>query len=110
MNNVYDCAHELARAIKGSEEYLHYQEMKNKVSENEELSEMLNDFQQKQFQLQAQQAMGTEPETDMVEQIQNLYQIVIKDPLAAQYLQAEFAFTRIISDIYGILGDVMKVE
>ncbi len=110
MNNVYDCAHELARVVKNSEEYRRYQEMKNKVSENEELSNMLNDFQQKQFQLQAQQAMGSEPETDMVEQIQNLYEIVIKDPLAAQYLQAEFAFTRIISDIYGILGDVMKVE
>lgn len=109
MNNVYDRAHELVRALKEAEEYRNYMELKSKVSENTELSNMLNDFQQKQFQLQAQQVLGTEPEADMMEQIQSLYQIIIKDPLAAQYLQAEFAFTRIVSDIYGILGDVIKV-
>lgn len=109
MNNVYDCAHELARALKESPEYKTYSELKEKVSENAELSEMLNDFQQKQFQLQAQQVLGAEPETDMMEQVQNLYQIILRDPIAAQYLQAEFGFTRVVSDIYGILGEVIKV-
>lgn len=108
--NVYDEAHALARALKESPEYRAYAELKAKVSENEELSSSLNDFQQKQFQLQAQQVLGGELEGDVMEQIQSLYQILLRDPLAAQYLQAEFAFTRMVSEVYNILGEVIKVD
>ena len=107
--NVYDEAHSLARALKESQEYKFYMEMKEKVNANPELTEMLNDFQSKQFQLQAQQMMGGEaPDANAAEQIQSLYQILMADPLAAQYLQAEFAFTRMVSDVYGILGEVIQ--
>ena len=58
--NVYDEAHALTRALKESDEYQTYVQIKDKVSQNAELSEMLNDFQQKQFQLQAQQVLGGE--------------------------------------------------
>jgi cell fate (sporulation/competence/biofilm development) regulator YlbF (YheA/YmcA/DUF963 family) len=108
--NVYDAAHTLARTLRESPEYKHYMELKAKVSANDELSASLNDFQQKQFQFQAQQVLGGEQDTDMTEQIQSLYQILLKDPLAAQYLQAEFAFTRLVSEVYGILGEVIKVD
>jgi len=108
--NVYDEAHALARALKESPEYKGYMEVKDKVSQNEELSAMINDFQQKQFQFQAQQVLGQEPETDMMQQIQDLYQILAKDPLAYEYIQAEFAFTRMVSEVYAILGEVIKVD
>lgn len=107
--NVYDEAHALARALKEAPEYKAYLELKEEVSRNAELSESLNDFQAKQFQLQAQQVLGGEAETDMMEQMQTLYQILAKDPLAARYLQAEFAFTRLVSDVYGILGEVIRL-
>lgn len=106
--NVYDEAHALARALKESPEYTAYMEKKAIVSENADLSEMINDFQTKQFQFQAQQMMGGEGQQDMMEQIQSLYQIIAKDPLAAQYLQAEFTFTRMVSDVYAILGEVVQ--
>ncbi|MDO4552225.1 MAG: YlbF family regulator [Bacillota bacterium] len=106
--NVYDQAHQLARALKEAPEYKAYMEMKDAVNGKPELAEMLNDFQEKQFQMQAAQLMGGEGAPDMSEQIQELYQILSKDPLAARYLQAEFAFTRMISDVYGILGEVIK--
>lgn len=108
--NVYDQAHLLAKALKESSEYRNYMETKSNVSKNEELSAMINDFQQKQYQFQAQTVLGKEPDSDISEQIQNLYQILVKDPIAAQYLQAEFAFSRLVSDIYGILGEVIKVD
>ncbi len=107
--NAYDEAHALARALKESEEYVTYMKIKDRVSENAELSAMLNDFQQRQFQLQAQQVMGGDVTAEMAEHTQNLYQILAKDPLAAEYLQAEFAFTRIVSDVYAILGEVIKI-
>jgi cell fate (sporulation/competence/biofilm development) regulator YlbF (YheA/YmcA/DUF963 family) len=107
--NVYDHAHGLARALKESAEYKNYMEIKEKVSENKELSESLNDFQQKQFQLQAQQMMGGESDTSMMEQIQSLAQILMRDPLAAQYIQAEVAFTIMFSDVYKILQEAIRM-
>ncbi|NLY70693.1 MAG: YlbF family regulator [Clostridiales bacterium] len=108
--NVYDEAHALARALKESTEYKTYMHLKEKVSENEELAESINDFHQRQFEIQTHKLLGTEPETDMMDQIQKLYEILLKDPLAAQYLQAEFAFTKLVSDVYQILGEVIKVN
>jgi cell fate (sporulation/competence/biofilm development) regulator YlbF (YheA/YmcA/DUF963 family) len=110
MENVYDLAHGLARALKESEQYRHYLEMKTRISENEDLSNMINDFQAKNMDLQTQQMLGGVPPEELVSQVQALYQIVMADPLAAQYFQAEIAFTQVVSDIYGILGEVIRVE
>ena len=56
--NVYDQAHGLAQAIKSSEEFKRYDELKKKVAANQDLANMLKDFQKKQFELQAKQMMG----------------------------------------------------
>ena len=106
--NVYDEAHSLVRAIKNTPEYTQYLELKSRVSENPELTEMLNDFQAKQFEIQKMQLLGGELGAEMTEQIQSLYQILMKDPLAAQYVQAEMRFTMMINDVYNILGEVVK--
>ncbi|MBE6020829.1 MAG: YlbF family regulator [Firmicutes bacterium] len=108
--NIYDEAHGLARAIKASDEYKNYVKIKAEVSAIPELNEMLGDFQQKQFQLQAAQFTGQEVEADVMQQIQDLYQIIMKDPKAMEYMQAEMMFTRVIADIYKILEDAVKVE
>lgn len=110
MNNVYDMAHELARSLKECDQYKHYKHMKEKVSENQALSDMINDFQEKNMAMQTQQMLNGTPAEDLIAQVQSLYQIVMADPLAAQYIQAELAFTQVVSDIYGILGEVIRVE
>lgn len=106
--NVYDEAHNLARALKESPEYMQYVDLKDKASQNQELAAMLNDFQAKQFEIQAKQMMGEELGPEMMEQIQSLYQILMKDPLAAQYVQAEMRFSMLVNDVYNILGEVVK--
>ncbi len=108
--NVYDEAHDLARAIKASEEYKNYMEIKKEVSAIPELNDMLVDFQQKQFQIQAAQFSGQETDQDLIQQFQDLYQIIMKDPKAMSYMQAEMTFTRVIADVYKILEDAVKVE
>lgn len=108
--NVYDNAHDLARAIKESKEYREYAAIKAEVSLNPELSEMVNDFQEKQYALQAQQMMGQDFSPNMMEQVQELMQIIMRDPLAAQYIQAQMIFSKLIADIYGILGEVIKFD
>ncbi len=106
--NVYDHARELANAIKNSEEYNNYMTIKDKASENSQLTEIINDFQQKQFALQAKMMMGEDTGEDMMEQVQALNTIIMADPLAAQYMQSQIRFSMMINDVYKILGDVLQ--
>ena len=108
--NVHDEAHNLARAIKESPEYKQYADLKAEASKNEELASMLNDFQAKQFELQAKQMIGEEMGPDLMEQIQSLYQILMRDPLASQYVQAEMRFSLLVNDVYNILGEVIRFD
>jgi len=105
--NVYDQAHNLARAIKESEEFKQYDYLKKVIDQNAELSKMVKDFQTKQFELQAKQMMGEEMPADMMQSIQELYQSIMTDPTAAQYMQAEMRFSLMMNDVYKILGEVM---
>lgn len=108
--NVYDEAHSLARAIKESEEYKRYESAKTAVNANAELAAMIKDFQNKQFEMQAKQMMGKEVAADLTETIQNLYGVMMRDPLAADYMQCEMRFQMMMSDVYKILGEAMGIE
>jgi len=108
--NVYDQAHNLARAIKESNEYKEYVRVKEVASKNEELAAMLNDFQSKQFELQTKQLLGEEVSQDLIEQVQSLSQIVMRDPLAFEYIQAMQRFILLVNDVYNILGEVIKFD
>lgn len=107
--NVYNEAHNLARAIRESEEFKQYEAVKKSVAENPSMTEMLNDFQKKQFEMQAKLMMGESPAQDTNEYIQGLYNIMMKDPLTAQYLQCEIRFSMMMNDVYKILGEVIGV-
>ncbi|MCG8483901.1 MAG: YlbF family regulator [Clostridia bacterium] len=107
--NVYDHAHQLAKALKESQEFKQYNSLKQEISKDESLKKMLDDFQQKQMEIQTQQMFGNEVEQDKMQQIQELYQIIVKDPKAGEYLQAEMVLSKMMADIYGILGEVIKV-
>ncbi|MCL2437256.1 MAG: YlbF family regulator [Clostridiales bacterium] len=105
--NVYNEAHNLARAIRESEEFKQYDAIKKQVAGKPELQGMLSDFQAKQFEMQAKQMMGESPAEDLAAHIQELYHIMMKDPVSAQYLQCEIRFSMMMSDVYKILGEVM---
>ncbi|MEG0662934.1 MAG: YlbF family regulator, partial [Anaerovoracaceae bacterium] len=108
--NVYDEAHNLERAIRESEEYKQYAAAKAKIATNSDLDKMLKDFQSKQLGLQAKQMMGEEAGPEMMQSIQELYGIIMKDPLAAEYLQCEMRFSLMMQDVYKILGEVVGIE
>lgn len=105
--NVYDQAHGLAQAIKASEEFKQYDALKKQVDANEELSKMIKDFQTKQLEFQTKQMMGEPAGPEDMAVIQQLYAIMAKDPLAAQYLEAEMRFSLMMKDVYEIIGEAI---
>jgi cell fate (sporulation/competence/biofilm development) regulator YlbF (YheA/YmcA/DUF963 family) len=110
MQNVHDLAHQLADTIRQTEEYQTYMAAKAKASESAELSDAINDFHAKQFAMQQKQMAGTPPGSEDITQMQNLAQVLMRDPLAAEYLQAEVRFTLMVNDVYTILAEAVKTE
>ena len=108
--NVYDQAHNLAKAVQESEEYKQYINLKGTVDNNEGLSTMIKDFQRKQFEIQAKQMMGETSGEDMMKSAQELYQIIMKDPMAAQYMQSEMRFSLMMNDVYKIIGEAVGLS
>ena len=104
--NVYDQAHSLAAAIKDSEEYKQYEQSKKTVEANAELDAAIKDFLNKQFELQAQQMMGQEMDSEALGKLQQLSAILMQDPAAAQYLQNQMRFSMMMADVYKIIADV----
>ena len=108
--NVYDEAYSLKRAIKESEEYKQYMAIKERVAQNEKLDNMLKDFQKQQFAIQTKQMTGVPVTEDMQKQFQDLYTIIMQDPMAAQYIQCEMRFSMMMNDVYKILGEAILTE
>jgi len=68
---------------------------------------MVKDFEEEPVEQPSRIMLGEEPPQDMAQQIQNLYQIIMKDPTAAEYLQAQMRFSMMMSDVYKLLADAM---
>lgn len=104
--NVYDQAHQLARAIRESEEFKQFDATKKQIEANPELDKALKDFMTRQLELQTAQMMGQEVDQDAFQQMQQLSVVLMQDPLAANYLQCQMRFTMMMSDVYKIVGEV----
>lgn len=108
--NVYDEAHNLARAIKESNEFKEFDRLRQEVEKDAQLSAMMKDLQDKQIQMQTAQMTGQEMPADLMAQVQSLGTMLATKPLAGQYMQAEAAFSVMINDVFGILGDAMGMK
>lgn len=105
--NVYDQAHQLAKAIQESEEYKQYHASEMSLKEKPELEKMMKDFQQKSMEIQLKQMSGEQPDSEDMQKIQQLYSIVAMDPLASNYMQNEMRFSIMMKDVYEILGEAI---
>lgn len=108
--NVYDEAHNLARAIKESNEFIQFDNIRKEVDKDETVSNMLKDLQAKQMEIQAAQMTGKEVDPELFSQLQSLSAMIATKPLASQYIQAEGAFSVMINDVFAILGDAMGIK
>ena len=104
MQNVYDIARDLVLSLKECDQYKNYKAAKAKVDANEGLAQMINDFASKSMELQAASMTGQEPDPAALESYQKLYGVVMSDPLAAEFMNAQMALSQIVSDIYSMIG------
>lgn len=108
--NVYDQAHNLARAIRECEEYRQYAKQRDLVNANPQLKSMIDDFQKQQIAIQAAQMAGDEVSPETMGQLQQSMQILMTDPIAAEYIQCQMRFALMMQDVFGILNEVIEPE
>lgn len=108
--NVYDEAHSLARAIKESNEFREFDRMRKLIESDPDLSQMLGEMQKLQVELQAAQMQGQQPNPETMGRVQSLGTMLATKPLAAQFLQAEGAFSLMMNDVFSIIGEAMGMK
>lgn len=106
--NPYDKARELRRAIEESEQYKKYLEAKKNLEADEQVKSMVDDFHQRQFDLQKRQLLGEEIQEAEQEKLQELLGILTMNPQASSYLQAEFSYGQMMNEISEILAEMME--
>ena len=104
--NVYDQAHQLAQAVRESEEFKQFDAAKKQIEANPQLDQMIKDFTQRQVQMQAAQVMGEGLDQEMLQQMQQMSVALMQDPVAANYMQCQLRFTMMMADVYKIVGEV----
>lgn len=107
--NVYEEAHSLAKAIKESEEFKQFDQYRKEIDKNPQLKESVNDLMTKQMEIQTAQMMGQEVSPEAFAQLQQLSSILIQDPTAAQYLQAQVRFSMMMADVYKIISEATNL-
>ena len=108
--NVYDEAHNLARAIKESGEFQEFDRMRKEIEQDADASKMIGEIQQLQVQLQTAQMTGQDPDPDVMNRLQSLSTMVATKPVAARFIQAQGAFTIMMNDVFGIIGEAVGLQ
>ncbi|MBM7613963.1 YlbF family regulator [Alkaliphilus hydrothermalis] len=108
--NVYDKAHQLAKALKESIEYKSFKELQKKLEENPEIKEMMEDFKKHRFEVQSAQMRGQQVEADKLTKLEELQRHIMEEAIVAEYIEAEYRFTQMVTDIYKIIGESIEVD
>ena len=106
--SVIEKAKELADAIKLTDEYKKYRELKDVLNSDENLKGPFSLFEAKQMNLQRSQMLGEELNEDEIKDAQELFQELNQSDIAKQYFEAEFELNQMMSEVSKILGDAMN--
>jgi len=105
---VYDKAHELARKIRESEEYLKYKELKENVKSNPELKEKIDEFEKIRYDVQVLTMKKEEQDPEKIKKLQDLYQILVENAEVKNFFDAEVAFNVMLADVNKIIAESVK--
>ena len=108
--NIHDKARELADALKQTDEYHEYSELKTQVYDDATNKQLLDEYKRLQMRLMAASASGSQPDPDDMQRMQGIGSLLQLNPDVGRYMMAEFRFQRLLSDIFKILGEVAGID
>ena len=106
--NVYDGVNNLAQAIRQSKEYLEYKEVKAKVWADLTLKEQVEEFEKIRYEEQLLAIQGEQQSEEKMKKLQELYEILVKNPDVKDFFDKEVRFNLMIADVNKIIGEAIK--
>lgn len=106
--NFYDKVHEMVRAFKDTPEFREYIELKNKLKEEKDAYDRLKDFKERQKNYQMEYIDGKEQSKEKLDEMQNLYSIIIQNETSRKLLENEMKINVMLADMQKIIGDALK--
>ena len=106
--NFYDKVHEMVRAFKDTPEFREYVELKNKLKEEKDAYDRLKDFKERQKNYQMEYIDGKEQSKEKLDEMQNLYSIVIQNETSRKLLENEMKINVMLAVMQKIIGDALK--
>ena len=106
--NFYDKIHALVKDLKYTPEYVNYMSIKEKVKADVELSEKIKNFRERQREEQMKYISGTQMDDVVKNELQQQYSLIIQNPLAVEFFQAEIKLDVLLADMQKILAEGLK--
>ena len=106
--NVYDEVNNLAKALKESKEYLEYKEIKTELEKMPELKKQIDEFEKIRYEEQLLAMQGESQSEEKMKKLQELYEILVKNPKVKDYFDKEVRFNVLIADVNKIIGESIK--
>ena len=106
--NFYDKIHGLVKDLKDTPEYVNYMAIKERVKADAKLSQKIKSFRERQRTEQMKYINGTQMDADVKNELQQQYSLIIQNPLAVEFFQAEIKLDVLLADLQKILGEGLK--
>jgi Uncharacterized conserved protein len=108
--NPYDQAHELARALKQSEEYLEMNRLEKIAREDATNRTLLDEFEKLTYRMQTKAAVGEALPEDDRKRFEQIGMLLQFNADVSAYMLAKLRYQRLLSDIFKILADTAGVD
>ncbi len=105
---VYDKANELAKDLKECNEYITYKKIKEEVYTKPDLVEKIKEFDKIKYDAQVLAIQGEKQDEEKIKKLQELYEILLKEPKVKEYFDAEMRFNVLLADVNKIIGEAVK--
>ncbi|KZE66669.1 hypothetical protein AV545_03330 [Paenibacillus jamilae] len=106
--NIYDKAHDLAKALKESKEVEEITSAMKLIETDPEAKKMLDDFRERQMEAQQRMMSGDMPAQEEMEKMEKMFEVLSLNLNIRRLFDAERRLSVIIEDVNKIIADSLQ--
>jgi cell fate (sporulation/competence/biofilm development) regulator YlbF (YheA/YmcA/DUF963 family) len=106
--NVYDKAYELAKAMKESSDYKQFKQLNETITADADAKKMLDDFRERQMELQKRMMSGDMPPQEEMEKMEKLFEVINLNVNLRKLFEVERRLSVIMEDVQRIITEPLQ--
>ena len=107
---IYDEANALARAIRESEDFRAYRQLRQKIESDETARALLREYKKLQMQLQLAAVAGAEVSNDDTQRFQQIGALLFAGENTSRFLLLEMRLQQTMADVFKTLSDAAGLD